>query len=68
MKEVYITRISKFLPNRPISNDEMEEKLGVINGKTSKGRRIVLRNNQIKTRYYAIDDNGNITHNNAQLN
>lgn len=67
MKEVYITKISKFLPNRPISNDEMEEKLGQINGKPSKGRRIVLRNNQIKTRYYAIDDNGKITHNNAQL-
>lgn len=67
MKDVYITRISKFLPNKPISNDEMESKLGTINGKTSKGRRIVLRNNQIKTRYYAIDDSGNITHNNAQL-
>lgn len=67
MKEVYITKISKFLPNRPISNDEMEEKLGTIDGKSSKGRRIVLRNNQIKTRYYAIDDKGNITHNNAQL-
>ncbi|GGH38569.1 3-oxoacyl-ACP synthase [Mangrovimonas yunxiaonensis] len=67
MKEVYITRVSKFLPNRPISNDEMEDKLGTINGKTSKGRRIVLRNNQIKTRYYAIDDQGQVTHNNAQL-
>lgn len=67
MKEVYITRTSRFLPNNPISNDEMEEKLGTINGKTSKGRRIVLRNNQIKTRYYAIDENGNVTHNNAQL-
>ena len=67
MKEVYINKISKYLPNRPITNDEMEEKLGIINGKTSKGRRIVLRNNQIKTRYYAIDDSGNITHNNAQL-
>ncbi|WP_109098367.1 beta-ketoacyl-ACP synthase III [Aquimarina sp. AU58] len=67
MKEVYITRISKFLPNSPISNDEMEDKLGVIDGKTSKGRRIVLRNNKIKTRYYAIDNSGNITHNNAQL-
>ncbi|WP_425076551.1 beta-ketoacyl-ACP synthase III [Psychroserpens sp. S379A] len=67
MKEVYINKISKYLPNRPITNDEMEEKLGTINGKASKGRRIVLRNNQIKTRYYAIDDNGNITHNNAQL-
>ena len=52
MKEVYITKISKFLPNRPIGNDEMEDKLGIIDGKSSKGRRIVLRNNQIKTRYY----------------
>lgn len=67
MNDVYITRISKFLPNEPVSNDEMEKKLGLVNGKTSKARRIVLRNNQIKNRYYAIDNNGNITHNNAQL-
>lgn len=67
MKDVYITRIAKFLPNEPIDNEQMEEKLGIINGKNSKARRIVLRNNQIKTRYYAIDDIGNITHNNAQL-
>lgn len=67
MKNVYITRVSKYLPNKPISNDEMEDKLGTVDGKTSKGRRIVLRNNQIKTRYYAIDENGNTTHNNAQL-
>lgn len=67
MKNVYITRISKYLPNKPISNDEMESKLGVINGKESKARRIILRNNQIKTRYYAIDADGNVSHNNAQL-
>ena len=67
MNDVYITRLSKFLPNKPIDNDHMEEKLGIINGKTSKARRIVLRNNKITTRYYAIDDEGNITHNNAQL-
>ena len=67
MSEVYINKIAKFLPNKPVSNDEMEDRLGVINGKTSKARRIVLRNNQIKTRYYAIDEEGNITHNNAQL-
>lgn len=67
MKNVYITRIAKFLPNEPVENDEMEGKLGMINGKTSKARRIILRNNQIKTRYYAIDKDGNVTHNNAQL-
>jgi 3-oxoacyl-[acyl-carrier-protein] synthase-3 len=67
MKDVFITRIAKFLPNSPIDNDQMEAKLGIINGKESKARRIVLRNNQIKTRYYAIDDAGNVTHNNAEL-
>lgn len=67
MKDVYITKIAKFLPNKPVSNEEMEEKLGVIDGKVSKARRIVLRNNQIKQRFYAIDEHGNTTHNNAQL-
>ena len=67
MAHVYINKISKFLPNHPINNDEMEEKLGLINGKASRGRRIVLRNNQIKTRYYAINNDGEFTHNNAQL-
>ena len=67
MKDVFITKIAKFLPNKPVSNEEMEGKLGIINGKTSKARRIVLRNNRIKERYYAIDENGNVTHNNAQL-
>ena len=34
MKNVYITRIAKFLPNDPVENEAMEEKLGIINGKT----------------------------------
>lgn len=67
MKDVFITRIAKFLPNDPIGNDEMEEKLGAIDGRASKARRIVLRNNKITQRYYAIDKDGEVTHNNAQL-
>lgn len=67
MKDVFITKIAKFLPNDPVSNEEMEEKLGVIDGKASKARRVVLRNNKIKQRYYAIGKDGNTTHNNAQL-
>jgi len=67
MKEVYITKIAKFLPNEPVDNDTIEEKLGFINDKPSRGKNIVLRNNKIKTRYYAIGKNGEITHNNAQL-
>lgn len=67
MRPVYITRLSKFLPNAPISNDEMEDYLGMVNNKRSKARAIVLRNNGIKTRYYAMDKDGNITHTNYQL-
>jgi 3-oxoacyl-[acyl-carrier-protein] synthase III len=67
INEVYITRLAKFLPNRPVENDQMEKFLGMIDGKPSKARRIVLRNNQILNRYYALDDQGRQTHNNAQL-
>lgn len=67
MKDVYITRVSKFLPNNPISNDEMEDYLGLINGKPSKAKRIVLRNNGIGYRYYAINKAGVATHTNSQM-
>ena len=67
MSEVYITRTSHFLPNESISNDEMESYLGCIGEQASKSRRIVLRNNGIQNRYYAIDKEGNATHTNAQM-
>jgi 3-oxoacyl-[acyl-carrier-protein] synthase-3 len=67
INEVYITRLAKFLPNRPVENDRMEQFLGMVDGKPSRAKSIILRDNQIKTRYYALDDNGNPTHNNAQL-
>jgi len=67
MFEVYITRAAKYLPNEPVSNDEMEDYLGLINDAASKARRIILRNNKITSRYYAIDKTGKSTHNNAEL-
>ncbi|HEX9980519.1 MAG TPA: beta-ketoacyl-ACP synthase III [Flavobacterium sp.] len=67
MHDVYITKTGKFLPNTAISNDEMEDYLGRINDTVSKARRIVLRNNRIVSRYYAMDKDGNATHNNALL-
>ena len=57
MQGVYITKSAKFLPNDPISNDDMEDYLGMIDGVPSKGKRLTLRNNGIKTRYYALDKN-----------
>lgn len=66
MRPVYITRLSKFLPNDPVSNDEIESVIGRVSERNSKAKCAVLRNNGIKTRYYAFRD-GKSTHSNAQL-
>ncbi len=67
MQGVYITKSAKFLPNNPVSNEEMEEYLGMIDGVPSKGKGLTLRNNGIKTRYYSIDKQGRSTHSNAKM-
>jgi 3-oxoacyl-[acyl-carrier-protein] synthase-3 len=66
-RSVYITRLASFLPNEPVSNDEIESILGLINHQSSKAKPLILRNNQIKTRYYASDKQGNTTHTNTDL-
>ncbi|MES2775863.1 MAG: beta-ketoacyl-ACP synthase III [Bacteroidota bacterium] len=66
-KEVYINNTSSFFPNEPVSNDEMEEYLGYINDTPSRSKAIVLRNNGIKNRFYALTKEGKSTHTNAQM-
>ena len=67
-KPVYITASASFLPNAPVSNDQMEQVLGMIEGTPSRARAIVLRNNGIRQRYYAIDPaTGWPSHSNARL-
>jgi len=65
--EVYINRTSSFFPNAPVPNEDMELYLGFINGLPSKSKPIVLRNNGIINRYYALDKNRKSTHTNAQM-
>jgi 3-oxoacyl-[acyl-carrier-protein] synthase-3 len=67
LKEVYINNTSSFFPNEPVSNDEMEEYLGYINDTPSRSKAIVLRNNGIKNRFYALTKEGTSTHTNAQM-
>ena len=67
LKDVFITRVSGFLPHAPVTNEEMEARLGRIDAKASRARAIVLRNNGIKQRYYAMDAAGYPTHTNAAL-
>ncbi len=65
---VYIQSLGAFLPNEPVDNEHIESVLGMIGGIPSRTRKIILRNNGIKTRYYAIDpQTGKPTHTNAKL-
>lgn len=67
LNNVYITNTAIYMPNNPVQSDEMEEYLGYINGKPSKSKKIVLRNNGIQTRYYALKKGGKPTHTNAEM-
>ncbi|MCX6198219.1 MAG: beta-ketoacyl-ACP synthase III [Bacteroidetes bacterium] len=67
LKEVYINRAAHFFPNSPVGNEEMEMYLGMVNGKPSRSKNIVLRNNGIKRRFYALEKGGKSTHTNAQM-
>jgi len=65
---VYINDIAVFLPNSPVDNEGIEKVLGEINNIPSRTKKIILRNNKIRYRYYAIDpETGNLNYNNAQL-
>jgi 3-oxoacyl-[acyl-carrier-protein] synthase-3 len=66
--EVYVTATGSFLPLEPVGNDEVEKVLGMVGGKPSKARRLVLRNNGIRHRHYALDRvSGNAIMSNAQM-
>ena len=66
--EVYLTRAAAFLPNAPVSNDQMEAVLGMAGGIPSRVRRMILRANGITARHYAINpETRAASHTNAEL-
>jgi 3-oxoacyl-[acyl-carrier-protein] synthase-3 len=66
--DVFITDVSAFLPNEPVTNDAIEDVLGKVRGVPSKAKHIVLKSNRITRRYYALDPRtGRLTHSNAGL-
>lgn len=64
----YINGTAAFLPNAPVSGEDIEKVLGMVGGRPSLARARILRSNRIITRYYAIDpETGRATHTNAEL-
>jgi len=65
---VFINDMAIFMPNAPVPNDDIEKVLGKVDDLASRSRRIVLKTNGIKRRFYALDPHtGALTHSNAQL-
>lgn len=67
MTEVYITSTGSFLPGPPIDNDEIENVLGLVNGKPSRLKKKILDSNGIQTRHYAIDKDHNTVFSNSEM-
>lgn len=53
--DVFLTRTAAYLPLDPVGNDDIESVLGMVGGRPSRARRLVLRNNGIRSRHYALD-------------
>jgi 3-oxoacyl-[acyl-carrier-protein] synthase-3 len=64
----YITAISALLPGQPVGNEALDDYLGAASNVSAKTRQIILGQNGIKSRYYAIDpETGQTTHTNAEM-
>jgi len=66
-KSAYITASGTFLPGSPVTNDQMETRLGLIAGKPSRLKKRMLAQNGITARHYALDDQQRTTHRNSEM-
>lgn len=64
---VYITSLGKFLPGDPVTNEKVENHLGLIGGRPSRLKSRILKQNGIQTRHYALEPCGKVNFNNYEL-
>jgi 3-oxoacyl-[acyl-carrier-protein] synthase-3 len=55
------------LPGEPIDNDQVEDYLGKVGGRSSRVKNRILKSNGIQQRYYALDRQQNTTYLNSQM-
>jgi 3-oxoacyl-[acyl-carrier-protein] synthase III len=67
MHDVYINGLGAFLPGEPVASKDMEDHIGRIGGVPCKYKSLILRQNRIKTRHYALNRTGEATHSNSEM-
>ncbi len=64
---VYIASTGLFMPGLPVTNDMIDQYIAPLNRNSTRIKRQILRENGIKTRYYAIDETGKSLYSSSQL-
>ncbi len=64
---VFINAVGKFLPGEPVTNEEVEDYIGLVGGKASRLKSRILKQNGIQKRHYAINREGKILYWNSTL-
>ena len=67
MRDVYINGLGCVLPGEPVGNHDIEDRIGRIGGLPCEYKSLILRQNRIKTRHYALDRAGEPTHCNSEM-
>lgn len=67
MQDAYITAFGEFLPGQPVENDRIEDHIGIVGNEISKYKKMVLRQNKIKTRHYASNQDGSFEYTVAEI-
>lgn len=65
--EAFLTAGGQYLPGPPIGNDRMGQFIGSLSERSDRLGRMVLRQNGIRTRHYAIAEDGSTTWTLARL-
>lgn len=65
--DVFLTAAGAYLPGEPVPNNEIIGRIGAMTDRSERLGRLVLRQNKIRTRHYALNENGQPTHTNAQM-
>ena len=64
---VFITAAGAHLPGLPVSNDEIDSRLGSLGEGSERIRRRMLEANGIRTRHYALGEGGHLTMLNEEI-
>ena len=64
---VFVTATGAFLPGNPVDNEHLDRYIAPLNATSTRIKRRILAENGIRTRHYAIAEDGTTTHSAASM-